>query len=426
MQAADATTICALASAVPAVSAVLRLSGPAATSVLQRCGLDVPPAWCPQPQMLSVAGGACPLRVLYCPAPRSFTGEDLVELVLPGAPVLVQTVVAQLQAAGAEAAGPGDFTRRALAHGRLSLDQAEALLAVAQAGTAAAAQLALRRLQGQLSAALEPMRQRLIALRAQVEAGLDFLEEEDVQSYDPVALQAELQQMRAVVASWRRAEHAQGCQPLVCLVGPANAGKSALFAALSGQPALISAQPGTTRDWLQADIQLDGVPCRLIDTAGWLTQRQQVDEAALRSALAQVAGAAVIIACSAIDAPLPLELPPDWRPAEAVIVATKADLGVTESRAVLAVSTIDAGGLAALRALIAERVARLGSVGDCQQGLLARADRHLGALASAALPEDVLLAEELRAIADALGELVGVCTPDAVLDQIFSRFCIGK
>ena len=148
--------------------------------------------------------GGAPVRVRAARGPRTATGTDLIEIDLPASPDLVDLALASLVRCGAEPAAPGDFTRLALAHGRLDLDRALAVLALATAPTAEAAAQALARLQGALHTDLAPARDRVLYLRAVVEAGLDFLDEADVRAFDPVALQAELAALAARLHRWHR------------------------------------------------------------------------------------------------------------------------------------------------------------------------------------------------------------------------------
>lgn len=420
----DEPTFAACASAMGGHSAVLRLSGPATTAIAGRARLRLGEAWMLVDQDWPLADGACPCRVLFAPAGRSFTGADLVEITLPGAPALVEIALRALIDAGAQPAPPGAFTRMALAHGRISLDQAEAILALGTAATISAATRALARLSGALADELGPARERLIAARAQVEAGLDFLDEEDVRAYDPTALRALLADLRATIGRWLAAAGSLGGEPVVVLVGPANAGKSALFARLTGAAALVSDVAGTTRDWLDAEWVVGGRRLRLIDTAGWLDQVGSViDAEAVARGRALVDGAALILACSAPDAPLPVDhgMPPE----RTLMVATKSDLAAPDARAAIACSVASGAGLDRLAALVARRMAEVDVAEPRQERLLREADAILARLGER-LPKDVLLADDLARVADLLGDLTGATTADDVLAAIFSRFCIGK
>jgi tRNA modification GTPase len=377
--------------------------------------------------------------VLFAPAGRSFTGCDLVEVTLPGSRDLVGLALDALVAAGAEPATPGAFTRQALAHGRLTLDQAEAILALSQASTANATTQALERLRGVLADELGAVRERLLQLRAQVEAGLDFIEEADVRVFDPAALIRELAELRAIIGRWRVAADAVEAHPRVCLAGPANAGKSALFNRLIGggsPPALVSPVAGTTRDWLDGEWNIGGRVVRLVDTAGGQQGARgegrgargenstSIDEAAIAASRQTLTGAALVLVCSAPDARL-ADGDYGFDPTKSLVIATKSDLGPPDPRAVLAVSAVTGEGLEQLAGLVAARLGGVGGGEPRQQRLLAETDAILGRLAGD-LPADELLADDLRRAADLLGELIGVTTPDEVLDAIFSRFCIGK
>ncbi len=417
----------ACATALPARLAVLRLSGPAAVAIARAVDLPRAPAWRLAQGDWALDGGSCPARTLAAVAPRSFTGCDLVEIHLPGSPDLVERALARLVAAGARPAAPGAFTRQALANGRLSLDQAEAVLALTSAGDEHAARLALARLAGELGAEAARVREELITLRALVEAGLDFAEEDGVSAFDRADAAARLTALAGRLARWITAADGVGATPVVCLVGPANAGKSALFARLTGATALVSPVAGTTRDWLEATWTVAGRSVRLIDTAGWLDQARlddpdALDRAAIAAGRAATAGAALILACSAPDAPLP---PETILPSGALVLATKCDLGHTDARAVCAVSATTGAGLDHLAALVAERLAGLAGGEPRQQRLLSACCELLRRLGDH-LPGDELLADDLRRAAALLGDLIGSTTPDDVLDAIFARFCIGK
>ncbi len=419
----DEPTIAACATATGGVAALIRLSGPRAVAIAAAVGLPLAAPWRVAAGDWGLAGGRCPCRVLLAVGPRSFTGYDLVEITLPGSADLVALALDMLLAAGAQVALPGAFARQALGNGRLTLDRAEAILAVAQASDAAAARQAIARLRGAITQDLLHVRTRLIDARAVVEAGLDFIDEADVRAYDPVRLRAVLDELRAVLARWRVAADTSEGEPLVCLVGPANAGKSALFNRLTGAGALVSPIAGTTRDWLDARWSVLGRRVRLIDTAGWLDTAQGLDAEGINAGRQMISAAAVVLACSAPDARLAPEV---VLPDGALVIATKADLDAApDARAVLAVSASTGSGLAQLTGLVASRLGGVGAGEPRQQRLLSETDAVLARLV-AGLPADELLAEDLRRASDLLGDLLGVTTTDDVLAAIFSRFCIGK
>jgi len=416
-------TIVACATAVGGESALIRVSGPQAVVIAQRAGIILASPWQVAEQSWPLAEGHCPCRVLLANGPRSFTGFDLIEITLPGSADLVALALDALIAAGAEPAIPGAFARQALANGRLTLDRAEAILAVAQAGDATSARQAIARLRGALADDVTSVRRQIIDARALVEAGLDFIDEGDVRAYDPARLRALLAEVRGVLARWRVTADAIEGEPVVCLVGPANAGKSALFNRLAGARALVSPVAGTTRDWLDASWDLGGRRVRLIDTAGWLDAARGLDADGIAAGRRTLAGAALVLACSAPDAVLPAT---SDLPSNALVIATKADLATApDARAVLAISVNDGTGITQLTGLVTDRLAAVGAGEPRQQRLLAEVDVLLARLTTQ-LPDDELLADDLRRIGDLLGDLLGVTTTDDVLDAIFSRFCIGK
>jgi tRNA modification GTPase len=435
-------TIVACATAPGGSVALLRLSGPDAWAVASRSGLPVPEPGRLLDTAWPLPGGRCPCRIWCGRAPATATGHDLVEITLPGSRDLVELGLDALLEHGAEPAGPGAFARQAVATGRLRLDQAEALLGIALAADAEAAAQAVARLRSAIAHDLATVRTDLIALRVAVEAGLDFIEEGDVRSFQPAALQAACGALRLRLAPWWRAGDATSAEPRVCLVGAANAGKSSLFNRLlatygsTSLPALVSAQAGTTRDWVRATITSGGRSVELIDCAGYLPnvapeggEPDALDAAAVAAGSALPAGAGLIIACSAWDAVLPdgLDLPPT----RTLIVATKTDLaplgsqGTVDARAVLAVSALTGDGIERLARIIDLRLQQVAAGSDRQQRLLTDAIGILARLEER-LPADELLAEDLRRAADALGDLIGATTPDHLLDAIFARFCIGK
>ncbi|MFW5858698.1 MAG: GTPase [Planctomycetota bacterium] len=415
-------TICACATGIGGAAALLRLSGAHASTIAAAAGLAVRlEGWRRHTGCWRLSAGECPCEACFYPAGRSFTGEDLIEILVPGSAAVVDAGLAALRAAGAQAAGPGEFSRRAYANGVIDLDQASAILAVARAGDEDALQRAVQRLQGALAAELEPARRRLIELRAAVEAGLDFIEEEDVAAYDPVALRAECAAVRAIVARWCRAADDLGREPTVVLSGAANAGKSALFTALTGHQALVSSTPGTTRDWLAAPWRLPGRTVRLIDTPGLLATATGPDRSAQREARALLDRADLVLICLAPDA----SVEPPRLVAPVLRVATKCDLGSAAPGVQIALSAHARTGLVELAELVERQLGGTADADPEQQRRLAAVVALLSGLEQQ-LPSDELLAAELERATTLLDELLGASTPDAVLDAIFARFCIGK
>jgi tRNA modification GTPase len=419
---AGETTVCACATATGGMIAIIRLSGPRAFSIAEHAGLPTSAPWRIQHAEWLLPAGDCPISLLTARGPKSFTGFDSVEITLPGSADLVALALEQLIAHGAEMAAPGAFARQALSNGRLSLDRAQAILAITHASSAAAAEAAIARLRTSLSSELTAMRERIIYLRALVEAGLDFVEEDDVRAYEPRAMQQQLFSMHEQLQRWLTVADTDQGIPVVCLVGPANAGKSALFNRLTHGQALVSPIAGTTRDWLDGTWIINDRSVRLIDTAGWLDHASGLDAAGVHAGQQLIHAASVVLACSAPDAAIHDErlLPPT-----AIRIATKSDLGGRDQAAHLHLSAQTGDGIAALTALVDERLQHISSGDPRQQRLLNSADTVLKRLGQQ-LPGDELLADDLRNIADYLGDLLGITTPDDVLNAIFSKFCIGK
>ncbi len=426
-------TIFALASgAGRAAVAVLRLSGPGAGPALAALAGGLP-----APRMATLL----PLRrgeevldralVLWFPAPRSFTGEDSAELHLHGGPAVLAAVAGALVALGLRPAEPGEFTRRAFLHGKLDLTAAEGIADLVEAETEAQRRQALRQAGGALARRLEGWSSALTALLARQEAFIEF-EDEDLPGDLDARVAAEVALLRAEMAA-ALGEAARG-EALregvsVAILGAPNAGKSSLLNALAGrEAAIVSARAGTTRDVVEVRLVLGGVPVTLADTAGLRETLDEIEAEGVRRALARAEAAQLRLLV------LPADAPPD--PAvlalagpDALLVGSKADLGPVAPGA-LAVSAATGAGLEALKARLAEEVARRAGSGDAA-GLTR--PRHRAAVAEALaaldrlphrLPE--LRAEALREALRALGRITGRVDVEAVLDRVFGEFCIGK
>src|SRR5690606_34465216 len=229
--------------------------------------------------------------------PRSFSGDDTVELQIHAGVRNVAELVERLLAAGAEPAGPGDFTRRAFENDRLTLDQAEGIAAVIGARTQAALEQARRLVAGELGRAVDEVRERVALLRVEIEANLDFPEDVDARDEARFAstIAALAREVEAWLAGFERGRRARE-RARVVIAGPPNAGKSALFNALLGKRrALVSAAAGTTRDYVEAELSIGGRELELIDTAGLRTSEDSVELAGVELGREQIAGADVIL-----------------------------------------------------------------------------------------------------------------------------------
>ena len=426
----------------PAHRGIVRLSGPAAfaialadftphatTELAVRHAVRMPGA-------LHVGGLHSPLPadLSLWPAPATYTGGPIAEIHTLGAPPILDAVLAACIARGARLAEPGEFTLRAFLSGKLDLTKAEAVLAVIEARDAPSLEAALAQLAGGVTASIRDARDRLLDVLAHVEAGLDFVDEADV---DPIAREALARsvdearaQIGALTARFSARDHA-GSTARAVLLGPPNAGKSRLFNALAGDDrAIVSPVAGTTRDWLSAPIDCCGRTVELIDTAGLEVAFDPITAAAQSSRSEQSDVATIRLKCRSADTPT---APPD--PGDATIpVWTKLDLSPAPS-GFLPVCALTGQGLDALRARIRRLLDSLDRENDplaataarCR-GSLERASTSLASAASALRLGlgDELVAIDLRQALDDLGAVVGETVDEDILDRIFARFCVGK
>ena len=389
--------------------------------------------------------------LLFFPAPHSYTGEDVLELQVHGGPVLLDLLLRRVHALGARPARPGEFSQRAFLNGKLDLAQAEAVADVIAAGSEAALRAAQRSLFGAFSVRVQALQTQLTAARVQIEAALDFPDEELELLADP-ALARTMDALQAALASLLEQAHrglrlARGLE--VVLAGVPNAGKSSLLNALAGDDrAIVTSIPGTTRDVLHAELALDGIRLQVADTAGLRAARDAIEREGIRRALDAVARAdLVLLVTRAADWPRDLALlrgqagtlPP------LLLVLNKADLdGSTpavhedlDGLPGVAVSARTGAGLELLRAELRGRA----GIGEGADSAFSARERHVEALQRAAA--DVadacaqvrrsgtdgmaeLAAESLRRAQRTLDELTGVHSSEDLLGSIFSSFCIGK
>ena len=432
------TTIVAIASPPgPAVRGIVRLSGNDSITVLDRlCDRELPPIR--RATRLSVQVDAAaplgwvPAEVLVWPDARSYTGQPSVEIHTTGSPGVLAAIVTAAIAAGACPAGPGEFTLRAFLAGRLDLTQAEAVLGVIDADDPASLRRSLMQLAGNLSRGFETIRSDLLDLLADVEAGLDFVDE-DLQFVTTAEVQARLRASAAQLAAMATqltTRTGGGAFFEVAIVGPPNVGKSSLLNRIAGRPAaIVSDVSGTTRDAVQ--ITLPGpVPIRLTDTAGVETaDPASVLGRAIEQSRAAGRAADLVLHCVAATDPMP-PAPPGpngW------VVITKADLAATTSSA-REVSSVTGSGIAALiEDLTAAAANHVG--GESATGTAARAAASLTDAATAIEASlrasvtgagDEWVAGEIRLAVTAIGQITGAVHTDDLLDRVFSRFCIGK
>jgi tRNA modification GTPase len=432
-----------------AAVAVVRISGPATRAAL---AVLTPRALKPRRAALrtlrTAAGDVIDTAlVLWFPAPASYTGEDSAELHVHGGPAVVGALSEALLGAGLRLAEPGEFTRRAFENGKLDLDQAEAVADLIDAETDAQARQAVGQLQGALGRRYDGWRRALIESLAQLEAAVDFPDEEvpaDVASRAAGPLTGLLADLDAALADEARGRRVRDGYR-IAIIGAPNAGKSSLLNALTGRDAaIVTATPGATRDVIEVPITLAGYRVLLADMAGVREASDPVEVEGVRRARAWADDADLrlwIVDQAAGDgawlAARPLARPGD------VLLLNKSDLAAgadarpaREAAGVLGAAVVDlsvsAGDAAPLRALLTARVTADLSGGEfpavtrARHGALLSEARGHVARALNGLNEPELAAEDVRLAARALSRIAGRIGAEDVLDLVFASFCIGK
>ena len=375
--------------------------------------------------------------------PRSFTGEDVVEIHCHGGVMAVQRVLERvLEQPGVRRALPGEFSQRAVLNGRLDLTRAEAVSELVAARSRRAADLAIAGLDGGIHAQITALRERLLDQLTELEARVDF--EEDLPALDGEALLLELQAIRQELQQLvRDGERGDALRSglRVALVGRPNVGKSSLLNRLSRRErAIVTELPGTTRDLLESEIVLEGVPITLLDTAGIRATQDVVEQMGIARSEQALASADLVL--------LVIDAQQGWTPADRallerippavprLVVANKQDLLRTEAPAeadVLLSAISGAGEDQLVKAVLTrcgagDASAVLLALNERQRDLAARAAEALARsqeVAAQQLPWDFWTID-LREAIRALGEITGEELTEAVLDRVFSRFCIGK
>ncbi|MDQ7011780.1 MAG: tRNA uridine-5-carboxymethylaminomethyl(34) synthesis GTPase MnmE, partial [Mariprofundaceae bacterium] len=357
---------------------------------------------------------------LYFPAPHSYTGEDVLELHSHGNPVVLHALLERVLALGCRSAEPGEFTRRAVENGKMDLSQAEAVAACIDAATLRAARQAQRHLQGEFGRHIDSLMQAITGVVAHVEACLDFPEEEV-----PVLLFEQLRDEieQHVLAPIRQSLSTAGFGERlfdgvsVAIIGPPNVGKSSLLNCLAGHDrAIVSDIPGTTRDVLEVDFEVQGIPARLVDTAGMRATTDFIEEEGVRRARKAAAAADIVIYVA--DA----ARPDTWQPDDTIdlLLLNKIDL-LPDASAIpegyLGVCALTGAGVNSMLEVLA---ARLGAMPAAEEGILVTRQRHHQALERAAVHiekglallgrEDQLelVALEWRQAWSVLGEILGI------------------
>jgi tRNA modification GTPase len=449
----DNDTICAVAT--PAGRggiSVVRVSGPLCRNICSAlCGNIPAPNTTTLARFLDTNNELIDQGIVVLFAgPRSFTGEDVLELQTHGSPVITDVLMLRLINLGARIARPGEFSERAFLNDKIDLAQAEAIADLINSASVSAARYALRSLQGEFSSLIEQLVERTTLLRVYIEAALDFPEEEvDFLAEGAVSakLQELLQELEHIQLQARQgALVREGIK--VAIIGEPNAGKSTLLNALTGEDAAIVTDiPGTTRDILRMTIDIDGLPIHILDTAGLRTSEDPVEQEGIRRAWNALSDADV--AMLVVDARhkdsleqsiVCQQLLQEHRD-KLIVVFNKVDLlgetaaisnwyGITAT----AISAKQKSGLSLLR----EQLKKAAGFSPGEEGGFIARRRHLDALERAkvhlqqanlimhGIRAGELVAEELRSTQDILGEITGKVSSDALLGRIFSSFCIGK
>lgn len=435
-------TIVALSSgSVPSGVAIVRLSGPASGRILSDMLGSLP-----APRQLKLADIRLDGEVLdrglvaWMPGPNSFTGEDCAELQVHGSPAVVRAILRRLSSQpGIRLAEAGEFTRRAFENGKLDLTEVEGLGDLIEAETENQRALAYARMEGGLTRQVEGWRERLLDLRAEIEAQLDFSDEGDVGELPTdfhealLGLHADLSRVGAATGQGRILR--TGFR--VVLAGPPNAGKSSLLNALSNSDAaIVSDEPGTTRDLKEVPLDVRGQLVVLIDSAGLRETSSKAEAIGVERARQAMTSADLILWLVAPDLPpapepCPGELGEGSQRPPVLTVGTKSDLGAVYGAA-LSVSTTTGAGIPELLDALYEAS---GANSVSPASVLVSHERDSAALREAAAaiidasgqlihPEKA--AEDLRRASYALERLLGRMDVESVLDHLFASFCIGK
>ena len=409
----------------PAAIAVVRTSGPAAKAAAHALAGDLPePRRAALRRLVDPRDGSLvdQALVIRFDAPNSSTGEDIVEYQCHGGRATIDALIEALLARpGIRLAEPGEFTRRALANGRIDLTEAEGLADLLAAETELQRRSAMARAGGALRRRLDTWREQLLALSARAEVAIDYADEEDgsadARLRPDIGLLAH--EMTNLVDAPRIEPLREGIR--VVVAGPPNAGKSSLINALAqSEKAIVTHIPGTTRDVIEVPLAINGVPFVLVDTAGLRDSDDVVEAIGIERARGEADRAEILLWLGS-----PKEAPdrPDF-----ILIGAKADLGV--SRDGIPVSAVTGLGLTDLTSLLVDRARQLLPKGDelaldrRQHLLLAEGQAALARVAG--LEDPVLIAEELRVARLAVDRISGRAGVDDLLDALFGRFCLGK
>ncbi|MEZ0360294.1 MAG: tRNA uridine-5-carboxymethylaminomethyl(34) synthesis GTPase MnmE [Hydrogenobacter sp.] len=383
---------------------------------------------------------------IYYKAPASYTGEDMIEMCLHGNPLILKRAIEIFLREGIRLAEPGEFTKRAFLNGKMDITQAEAVADLISAKTDLARQVALRQLSGELSNYIAPLREKLLDLLAYVEADIEF-SEQDIPTITNKEMLSILENIRenieGLVSTVKMGEYIRRGINLA-IVGKPNVGKSSLFNALLGKNrAIVTDIPGTTRDFLQEQMHMEGIPINLVDTAGIRETHDHVEKIGIQKSIENIESADLVL--FVVDCSKPLEKD-DWdvynlvKKKDHIKVLNKMDLGRDPSVIKIfsdgiCVSAKTGEGIERLRKVMLEKVGVFGYdsmkvyVSTRHADLLTKSLKVIRPLINKLGREEIsteILALELREALNYLDEIVGAITTEDMLNAIFSRFCIGK
>jgi tRNA modification GTPase len=454
-------TICALSTA-PGRSglAVVRVSGPESMLLFYRLFLPKHSGSAPPPRVAVLGRIVDPRNgleideaIATCfPSPRSYTGEDMTEYSIHGSPVLIAELLDSLCACGAKLASPGEFTMRAFLHGRMDLTQAEAVRDLIEATTLFQAQVAARQRSGELARRLQSAKQQLIDIIVNLESAVEFVEEDlslDSREQAAVKLEQVQRELRSWIDSFRQGRIIRDGFSMA-VVGRPNVGKSSVFNALLAQDrSIVTETPGTTRDLISELTSMGGIPVRVLDTAGIHDSDDHIEKLGISRSLQAIADADAILLVVDISRP---QAQQDWilrrqlGPLSCIAVMNKSDLSPNWSPAernefsgdwpCVEVSAKTGSGIDALRSLILTHI--LGDAKMSHDGIVVTNLRHCHSMEAAekgiaraaatlreGLSEEFVLAD-LQGSLRELGAITGETHVEDLLEEIFSRFCVGK
>ncbi|RKZ21611.1 tRNA uridine-5-carboxymethylaminomethyl(34) synthesis GTPase MnmE [bacterium] len=379
--------------------------------------------------------------VLVYHAPHSFTGEDMLEITTHGGLIPARRVLRALIKAGARMAEPGEFTRRAMLNGKMDLIQAESLLDLIDAKTEACADVALKNLTGELSERIKKIREKLLEVSMELELSLDFTDQDLIfPSHEKIkkTLEELSQEIKEMIERWNRGRMLMEGMRIV-ITGKPNVGKSTLFnALLSEEKAIVTEEPGTTRDVLEGWIEIEGFPVKVFDTAGLRPAEGKVEKIGIERAKRVLESADLVL--FVVDGSQELsqedmEIYEEIKEKQHLIIINKCDLGcrIKEFPGGLRISALTHEGMDRLHEEI-KKLLNPEELGD----ILITHERHYNALRTAlqyieeaekGVEEgrgEELIAEDVKFARETLSSLVGEITSEEILDEIFSNFCIGK